>query len=193
MALSLKPVVMALVAERSGYGYDLASRMEERRFPWAASTVYAALDALALEGHVVADHRSAPTARGPGRLIYSATDSGLRYVHDWMSEPCPWIWPRQELEIKLALCSPASALALIAQIGGQEQFCLSELAALSKDGGLPGKDSGLPADGPLVTWSEAGPLLMRDAQIKQLEARIEHLQGARELLRGLLKRTPKSV
>jgi DNA-binding PadR family transcriptional regulator len=187
MALNLKHVILGLVAEQPGHGYELIQRAEQR-FGWAGTGVYEALDTLTDEGYVRADQAKASASpRAARRTVYSATDSGLRFLHDWLVEPSRFTWPRQELDIKLSLSSPAEWPTLIDEIAGQEAYCLAELRRLNEEGAIRRPPS------PRVTWSEAGAMLQRNAQIKLLQSRVEYLQEARALLRGLRERMPRPV
>lgn len=193
MAISLKPVVLGLVVQRPGYGYDLANRLKDRRLPWGAGGVYEALDALEEEGHVVVERMDASSPRRSGRTVYAATDSGRRLHHEWLLQPCDYRWPRQDLDIKLNFCRPTEASRLIEQIAAQLQVCLGELRDLNKDAPQLDDSAGLESLSARVTWDEAGPILMRHAQITQLQARMEYLEEAQALLRRLLERTPRGL
>jgi|ERR1041385_7694593 DNA-binding PadR family transcriptional regulator len=187
MALNLKHVVLGLVAEQPGHGYELMRRAEQR-FGWGGTAVYQALDALEAEGYVLSDQtKDAASPRAAPRTVYSATGSGLQFLHDWLLEPSRFAWPRQELDIRLSLSSPAEWPKLIDEIAGQEQWCLAELRRLNGEAAIRRPPS------PRVTWSEAGAMLQRNAQIKMLQARVEYLQEARALLRELRERTPRLV
>jgi DNA-binding PadR family transcriptional regulator len=187
MALNLKHVILGLVTEQPGHGYELIQRAEQR-FGWAGTAVYHALDALAEEGYILAEHaKESASPRAAPRTVYSATESGRRFLHDWLVEPSRFTWPRQELDIKLSLSSPAEWPTLIDEIAGQEVYCLAELRRLNDEAAI-----GRP-HGARVSWSEAGAMLQRNAQIKMLQARVEYLQEARTLLRALRERMPKPV
>jgi DNA-binding PadR family transcriptional regulator len=187
-AMSAKNAVLGLVIERPGYGYDLARRLQERfgSSGFAPTGVYSALDQLSAEALVrsagsradVANERAAP------RTIYEATPKGLDHFEEWMLG-CSSLAPvRDELYMKIALSRPQNLPRLIELAQTQEQDCLARLVELRQVASRP-------RSGPRA-WSDVAVLLVRDAEIKQLQARVEWLQKARAVmdrLNGTQKRT----
>jgi DNA-binding PadR family transcriptional regulator len=179
--MSAKNAVLGLVIERPGYGYDLARRLEERfgSSGFAPTGVYSALDQLSSEELVRsagarpggANERAAP------RTIYEATPKGIDRFEGWMLGDSSLAPVRDELYMKIALSRPHNLLRLIELTQTQEQDCLSLLHQLREPVGRP--------QGRPKAWSEVAVLLVRDAEIKQLQARIEWLQKARTIMHKL--------
>lgn len=178
--MSAKNAVLGLVIERPGYGYDLARRLEERfgSSGFAPTGVYSALDQLSSEELVRsagarpggANERAAP------RTIYEATSKGVDHFEEWMLG-CSSLAPvRDELYMKIALSKPHNLARLIELARSQEEDCLSRLQHLKRPASTRGD---------LRAWSEVAVLLVRDAEIKQLQARVEWLQKARVIMEKL--------
>jgi DNA-binding PadR family transcriptional regulator len=175
--MSAKNAVLGLVIERPGYGYDLARRLRARfgSSGFAPTGVYSALDQLSSEAlvrsagslTVVTNERAAP------RTIYEATPKGVDYFEEWMLDRSSLAPVRDELYMKIALSKPHNLPRLIELTRAQEQECLARLADL--------RGSGARRRGPRA-WSEVAVLLVRDAEMRQLQARVEWLQKARVIM-----------
>jgi DNA-binding PadR family transcriptional regulator len=176
--MSAKNVVLGLVIERPGYGYDLARRLQERfgSSGFAPTGVYSALDQLSAEALVRSAGSRADGAkeRAAPRTIYEATPKGVDHFEEWMLGFSSLAPVRDELYMKIALSKPHNLSRLIALAQAQEQDCLARLHSLRRPPARP--RSGLRA------WSEVAVLLVRDAEIKQLQARVEWLQKARTIM-----------
>jgi DNA-binding PadR family transcriptional regulator len=186
--VSARHAVLGLVIERPGYGYQLAQRLEERCAPWRweSSGVYGALDQLERESHVWGDRTKTTASSGAGRrgprVIYAATERGRDFFAEWVLGASPPKPARQELDLKMLLAGPEFLPELVEQTWVQEQQCVDELQGLR---------SGTPAsmvDAARMGWSEGAVILQRNAEIKQLQTRIEWLQEARQVMRVLLER-----
>jgi DNA-binding PadR family transcriptional regulator len=188
-AMSAKNAVLGLVIERPGYGYDLARRLEERfgSSGFAPTGVYSALDQLSSEELVCSagSKADATNVRAAPRTIYEATPKGVGHFEEWMLG-CSSLAPvRDELYMKIALSKPHNLARLIELAQTQEEDCLARLEDLTQ----PSTRS---RGGPRA-WSDVAVLLVRDAEIKQLQARVEWLQKARAImgkLNGVQTRVP---
>jgi DNA-binding PadR family transcriptional regulator len=179
--MSAKNAVLGLVIERPGYGYDLARRLEERfgSSGFAPTGVYSALDQLSAEALIRSAGPSTGGAneRAAPRTIYQATPKGIDRFENWMLGDSSLAPVRDELYMKIALSRPQDLVRLIELTQTQEQDCLARLGGLRQSSGRP--------QGRPKAWSEVAVLLVRDAEIKQLQARIEWLQKARTIMRKL--------
>src|SRR5258705_9333823 len=81
---------------------------------------------------------------------------------------------RDEVYMKIALSKPHNLARLIELARVQEEDCLARLQELKR----PASRS---RGGPRA-WSEVAVLLVRDAEVKQLQARVEWLQKARTIM-----------
>jgi DNA-binding PadR family transcriptional regulator len=176
--MSAKNAVLGLVIERPGYGYDLARRLAERfgSSGFAPTGVYSALDQLTSEALVrnAGSRADARNERAAPRTIYEATPKGIDYFEAWMLD-CSSLAPvRDELYMKIALSKPHNLSRLIELAETQEEACLARLGDLRE----PTMRS---RSGPKA-WSDVALLLVRDAEIKQLQARVEWLQKARVIM-----------
>lgn len=178
--MSAKNAVLGLVIERPGYGYDLARRLQERfgSSGFAPTGVYSALDQLSSDAlvHSIGSRACADNERAAPRTIYEATPKGVDHFEEWMVG-CSSLAPvRDELYMKIALSKPHNLSRLIELARSQEEDCLARLQALRRPA---------MAQGGLRAWSEVAVLLVRDAEVKQLQARVEWLQKARVVMEKL--------
>jgi DNA-binding PadR family transcriptional regulator len=176
--MSAKNAVLGLVIERPGYGYDLARRLEERfgSSGFAPTGVYSALDQLSSESLVrsagsrsgIVNERAAP------RTVYEATAKGIDHFEAWMLDSSSLSPVRDELYMKIALSKPHNLPRLIELARSQEKDCLARLEDLRQPVAL--------RHGRPKAWSDVAVLLVRDAEIRQLQARVEWLQKARTIM-----------
>jgi DNA-binding PadR family transcriptional regulator len=180
--MSAKNAVLGLVIEQPGYGYDLARRLEARfgSSGFAPTGVYSALDQLSAEALVCStgSRAAGENERGAPRRIYEATSKGIDYFEEWMLGSSAVAPVRDELYMKVALSKPHNLPRLIELAQAQEQNCLERLQDLRR----PPRERSV--GGP-IDWSELAVLLVRDAEIKQLQARVEWLQKARAVMQRL--------
>jgi DNA-binding PadR family transcriptional regulator len=186
--MSAKHAVLGLVIERPGYGYQLAQRLDERfgSSGFAPSGVYSALDQLTRDEFVrsAGEMGAGRASRAAPRTIYEATEEGVDHFEAWMlgSSSTPPL--RDELHMKIALCQPRNLPRLIDMVYGQELACLGRLRDLRR---LADEEPGGSQE-----WSRLMRVLARDAEVAFWNARIEWLQGARELLEQLRDESERS-
>jgi DNA-binding PadR family transcriptional regulator len=189
--MSAKNAVLGLVIERPGYGYDLARRLRERfgSSDFAPTGVYSALDQLSSEALVRSTGRRAGGDKA--RVVYEATQEGIEHFERWMLDSSSLAPVRDELYMKLALSKPHNLSRLIELAQAQEEDCLVRLQALRR-----------PAPGAVAApkaWSDVAGLLVRDAEVRQLQARVEWLQKARAIMvklntnKDIVRGAPESV
>lgn len=180
--MSAKHAVLGLVIERPGYGYDLARRLRERfgSSGFAPTGVYSALDQLSAEGLVrsagsLAGNRAerVPERAAP-RTIYEATEEGRDQFDRWMLSTSSLANVRDELNMKLTLSRPRDLPGLIELACSQEEQCLARIEALKRLD-VPAESVQGRSDGGL-DWTQVSGLLVRDAEVRQLQARVEWLQ-----------------
>ncbi len=176
--MSAKNAVLGLVIERPGYGYDLARRLRERfgSSGFAPTGVYSALDQLRAEALVrnAGSRTDGANERAAPRTIYEATPKGIDHFERWMLGGSSLAPVRDELYMKIALSKPHNLSRLIELAQTQESDCLARLEDLRR----PTMRS---RSAPRV-WPDVALLLVRDAEIKQLQARVEWLQKARVVM-----------
>lgn len=177
--LSTKHVVLGLVIERAGYGYDLQQRIDRRLgFLGLSNTViYGVLDRLEREGLI--EERGAKeigrTRRGSPRVTYAATQQGVEEFQRWMAAPAEPALLREELHAKLAVSAPEHLEVLVALTQDLELHYLGELQSLAgaRKGDL--EDPGL-------DWGTLVEVLVDEAQAARIEAMIDWLQRTRAIL-----------
>jgi DNA-binding PadR family transcriptional regulator len=170
--MSLKHAVLALIAERRGYGYELAQRFEERVGPgWQLnpSAVYPALDQLERSGLATSTDRRSGTPRSP-RVVYAPTAAGEAALERWLRSTTSAPEPvRAELHLRLAFAGPQHAACTAAQLASCERAC-SELLARYRDA-----DNSSRAD----AADAAGRALVDEAVIARLQAEMAWLTRVR--------------
>lgn len=129
--MPLKHAVLALVAERRGYGYELCQRFEQRIGPgWRLnpSAVYPALDQLERAGLVTGAARRGGTRRSP-RVVYAATPAGTTALAAWLcAADAPPEPVRADVHLRIAFAQPEHRPALASQLGAHERACRELLA-----------------------------------------------------------------
>jgi DNA-binding PadR family transcriptional regulator len=180
--MSAKNAVLGLVIEQPGHGYDLARRLEARfgSSGFAPTGVYSALDQLCAEALVrsAGSRTDEENERAAPRRIYEATPKGIDHFEEWMLGSSAVAPVRDELYMKVALSKPHNMPRLIELARAQEEDCLVRLQELRRP------RSARSGDAPRA-WSDVAVLLVRDAEIRQLQARVEWLQKARTVMQRL--------
>lgn len=188
MALSLKYVLLGMVVERPGYGYELQTRVEERLpfYNYTAGAVYPALDRLEGEGLIEATgaKTSRGTARSSPRVMYSATPDGVTRLERWMYSPTPPEYSRDALLAKLAIARPQDLPRLL------EMTCSQEAQLRRQLGGLQEAPAAAWIGHGRVPLTLVGATLVRSAEARRIAAAIESLQEIREALEHELRGAP---
>jgi len=91
---TLEGLVLAILAARSAYGYEITARLREQGFSdIAEGTVYALL--VRFEQKHLVDVEKVPSEKGPPRKIYSLNAAGQQYLDEfWKS----WSFLTAQLE-----------------------------------------------------------------------------------------------
>ena len=82
---TLEGIVLAVLATRSAYGYEITARLREEGFSdIAEGTVYALL--VRIEQRGLVDVEKVPSEKGPPRKVYSLNPKGSAYLEDfWLN------------------------------------------------------------------------------------------------------------
>jgi DNA-binding PadR family transcriptional regulator len=170
--MALKHAVLALIAERRGYGYELVQRFEERVGPgWQLnpSAVYPALDQLERSGLVTGAARHGGMRRSP-RIVYAATMAGEAALKTWLcATDAPPEPVRADVHLRIAFARREHSVALAAQLEAHERACVELLAR------YPQPDRAPRADADRAT----GSMLVDDAVVMRLRAELAWLAHAR--------------
>jgi DNA-binding PadR family transcriptional regulator len=184
--LSTKHVVLGLVIDRPGYGYELQQRMNRRLgfLGLSENVIYGVLDRLEREGLIEerGPKAAGQTRRGSPRVMYEATPAGLEAFRRWMASPSRPAVLREELQAKLAVSAPEHAAPLIELTEQLELEYLRELQQLTgaRKGDL---------DDPDLSWDALAEILVDEAQAIRLEGTIAWLQRTRSILGRRLARS----
>jgi PadR family transcriptional regulator, regulatory protein PadR len=78
----LEGIVLAILSDRSAYGYEITSWLRERGFSdIAEGTVYALL--IRIEQRGLVDVEKVPSEKGPPRRVYSLNAQGREYLAEF--------------------------------------------------------------------------------------------------------------
>jgi DNA-binding PadR family transcriptional regulator len=185
--LSTRHVVLGLLVERPGYGYDLQQRIGARLgfLGLSESAVYKILERLEREGWIEEMGRKeiGATRRGAPRVMYRATALGRERFEEWMATPCERALLRDELQAKLNVADPADLPDLLAAAEAQARECLAELAALQR----PVLAQALEPD---VPWHDAATLMVDEFRLRYLQMLVDWLEAICELIESRIRSTP---
>lgn len=79
---TLEGIVLAILATRSAYGYEITASLREQGFSdIAEGTVYALLIRIEQKGLV--DVEKTPSEKGPPRKVYSLNATGREYLDEF--------------------------------------------------------------------------------------------------------------
>jgi DNA-binding PadR family transcriptional regulator len=184
--LSTRHVVLGLLVERPGYGYDLQQRIDARLgfLGLSESAVYKILERLEVEGWIeeTGQRRIGATRRGAPRVMYRATALGRERFKQWMAAPCERGVLRDELQAKLNVAEPEDLPELLATAEAQGQACLTELAALRR----PALAQVVELD---VPWRDAAMAMVDDFRLRALQTQIDWLDAICDLLEERIRRS----
>jgi PadR family transcriptional regulator PadR len=79
---TLEGIILAILAVRSAYGYEITARLREQGFvDIAEGTVYALL--VRVEQRGLVDIEKVPSEKGPPRKVYSLNAQGRQYLDEF--------------------------------------------------------------------------------------------------------------
>lgn len=191
--LSTKHVVLGLLIERRGYGYDLQQRLD-RRFAFlgfSERVVYRALDSLADDGLIkaVGEKQTDRTSRGAPKKVYAATPAGREEFGRWLAEPCEIAIVREEVHVKVVLSQKENFPRVIELTERLEQKCLDGLRVM-QEAEPPSLDELADPDFP---WDVASAVLTDDAEAIRLQGIVDWLQRVRAVVRRRMNPPPRSA
>lgn len=181
--MSTKHAVLGLLVQRRDYGYRLRLRLEEQLGVRGVqgNMVYRALEGLEQDGMIrEIDEPSEEPRRGVPRVMYEATEQGVAHFERWLRDSSPVKPLRDELNVKIATSKSADLPELIELTWAQERECLTQLRELEA---IPSAPQASKVD----PWPRAAAMLVRNAQIGHLQARVQSLQRSRAVMERLSK------
>lgn len=79
---TLEGIVLAILADRAAYGYEITAWLRDRGFTEIAEgTIYALL--VRVEQRGLVDVEKVPSEKGPPRKVYSLNAAGHEYLDDF--------------------------------------------------------------------------------------------------------------
>jgi DNA-binding PadR family transcriptional regulator len=184
--LSTRHIVLGLLVERPGYGYDLQQRIDARLefLGLSESAVYKILERLEAEGWIeeAGERRIGATRRGAPRVMYRATSLGRERFKAWLAAPCERPLMRDELQAKLKVAEPRDLPDLLAVAEAQGHECLTELTALRRPVLARVAE-------PEVPWHDAATMMVDDYRLRSLQTLVDWLDAICDLLDERIRRT----
>lgn len=116
-------------------------------------------------------------------MTYVATAKGVRHLNRWMHSPIEPPHFREEILVRMAVCSLADVSRLIELVRQQEQACMQDALSVSfvSDEIALRRINDLPVD----EWMATIMVLLRDSELELLEADLRWLQAVRVSLEGI--------
>lgn len=187
--LSTKHVVLGLLIERPGYGYDLQQRLDSRLgfLALSESAIYKTLDRLEESRwiEVMGEKVVGRTRRGAPRVLYRATPLGREEFKLWIAQPSDRTVLRDELQAKLHVADPDDLPALLAVAEAQSRECLAELATLRRPVLARAAE-------PDVPWHHAALMMVDDFNLRFLQALVDWLEAISEVIEERMQRVARS-
>jgi len=121
MAIS-HSILASLIDERPCSGYDLAKQFKHRLgFFWKAShqQIYRELSKLEQDGLVLSE--IVPQENRPDKKVYRVTESGKKYLVDWMMQPSEPSPIKEDLLVKLHVGHMVPVGVIIEELTRQRQ------------------------------------------------------------------------
>jgi DNA-binding PadR family transcriptional regulator len=166
--------LLGLLLERSGYGYELAQRMNERMGPaWrlTPSSIYPVLERLESEQLVRRTVKEmSGRQRQRERVMYHATDAAADAFEQWIARPARKEPVRTELLAKIAVARPEDASSLLKSLDEYERDCLELLESANGD---------RPDTAGEQSWGALLTELIQGAAAEHLRAELEWIRFAR--------------
>lgn len=183
--LSTKHVVLGLLIERPGYGYDLLKRAGSRfgYLGLSENFVYKTLERLERDGWIedFGDKSAGATRRGAPRVMYRATPTGRERFKEWIATPSEHAVLRDDLQAKLKLSEPDDLPELLAVAEEQSRECVAKLATLQRPALAHVAE-------PEVPWHHAAVMMVDDLNVRWLQALADWLDAICELIEERIER-----
>jgi DNA-binding PadR family transcriptional regulator len=181
--MSVGKVVLGLVIQRPGYGYELEQRVQEQfgSAGFVESSIYKALGRLEKDRRIrpVGGGGSEDGAGSQRRVRYEATPEGVEHFRRWVRASCAGPLVREELQLKIKFCEPRDLPRLIDLVAGEHRYCLGMLEDFNHS--LPSERVVLPESAE-AEWARLMGLAVDHAESAFWHARITWLERVQILL-----------
>lgn len=171
---ALRGATLALIAERSGHGYELAHRLNRRLGPtWQIDPrqIYPILDELVSAGLATSHEEPNPDRPRQPRVVYDATDQAAETLRRWMTSPVEKEPVRPDVLARVGCAQIRDADELLRALADYERELLRLLEANDD------------ADPPARSWSALALSIVRGHTDAHLQAELRWLIDARRRIR----------
>ncbi len=116
-------------------------------------------------------------------VTFMGTVKGVRHLHRWIRSPIDAAHFREEILIRMAVCSANDVPRLVELVREQEQTCMQDALSASfvSDEIALRRINDLPVD----EWMTKIMVLCRDAELELIDADLRWLQAVRVSLEGI--------
>lgn len=176
---SVRAVLLGLVLERPGYGYELANRLVKRlgeTWQIAQKDVYRLLDELT-DGGLLESREQRRAGHKRSRVFFHPTPLTAPALGLWIETLSPKEPMREGIRVKVAAAREEDARPLLLSLREYERHCL-KLARLTPPA------TNVPA------WSGLVVDCARDAVDSQLRSEVEWCRRTRRRIEGYLAQPP---
>lgn len=173
-----REIVLGLLIERPGSGYQLEKRLQERfdAYAYAEGTARQTLSRLQQLGFARPVTTTTRLPRSREATAWEATPAGVAAFRAWMRESIAAPPVREELHAKIALCQPRDLPRLIEVVREAERACVFQLQALNR---RLSAQRQAPAE---RSWAASMDLVVAAGEKAWWDSRIKWLQGVRIFL-----------
>lgn len=195
-----REIVLGLLIERPGSGYQLEKRLRERfgSCNYAEGTARQTLGRLHELGFARPAAPSRPLRSREARM-WEATPAGVATFRAWVRESVSTSPVREELHAKIALCQPQDLPRLIDVVREAERVCVFQLQAMNRQlqerrelqDPRKRQERRERLDG--GEWAAGMDLIVAAAERAWWDSRIKWLQGVRVYLEQELVAHPPSA
>ncbi|HTB50817.1 MAG TPA: PadR family transcriptional regulator [Solirubrobacteraceae bacterium] len=181
--MSVKHAVLALLAERPSYQYQLADQMEQRMGPgWAVNSGQVSTDVRALVSAELIRIVSGADDPSGNRTIYELTDQGSAELERFFSADTPPVrLSRRSIQVQITFAGKERLPDLLTKLDARERQCMARLGELMET-----HQESAPPAGALL---RADNVLLRvnlSADLNHLEAELSWVRHAREMISWLI-------
>jgi DNA-binding PadR family transcriptional regulator len=183
--MSAKQAVLGLLAERPGYQYQLADRLQQRLGPaWAVNSGHMSQIVKTLARDGLIERVDDAGDRVPDtRKVFAITEEGVAEFQRGFEQDTAVRLPRRPLLVQITFAGPERLRAALTKIDAYERECAERIQEVMR------AHQAVPPDGSLLRADHVLLRLNLSADVAALEGELGWTIHAREMISWLLTRT----